>query len=929
MDSQETSQESEVIEIRKDKIIDFIKKRYTLLSYVILGFIVWLSVYIRTRNLSDLRDITTGGWTLGPDLDPFLFLRWAEYIVAHGKLMIVDMMRYVPLGAQTGNEVLLHPYLIAWFHKLAINFGSTSVTQSAALYPVFMFALTVIAFFFLAREIFIKKLGKLYSNVVALLSSLFLVILPPLLPRTIAGIPEKEASGFLFLFLALFFFLKSWRSDKRLNESFFSLLAGISTALMAFVWGGYFYIYLTISISILIAFFLSQINKNRLFSISVFLLSSFIIIGSLSERYSFTNLFNSTTTLIPISVFVILIVHFLLFELKILSKFRFNEKFNEDHKIPPQVVSIIITLIIGALLGSIYFGPQFLYDKGKDIISPLFNPVTDRVGITVAENRQPYFDEWASNFGPEDLGFLKNMLKVNWSILDKSIPPLIFWLFFAGSIYLYMLLTNVFNQKERRVLVSAYTIFLFAIIFSRYKADSTLNGTNFTSMALYVLGVVILVCSFGYYLYKHYKEKNYEIMRSIDFGLIMLFAFFFLSIISARGSVRTIMVLVPPASIIVSYFMVGLVKDSMNKERTKTNRNIIWTLTSIVIILALLAGSYQFLVSTGTAAGYVPSPYTQQWQKAMSWTRENTPKNAVFGHWWDYGYWVQTIGERATVLDGGNSYGYWDYLMGRHGLTSKNETETLEFLYSHNTTHFLIDSTDIGKYPAFASIGSNEKGDRYSYIPTLLKDNSQASEKKNSTVFFYSASIGLDEDISYTDKNGSTINFYKEKTGLGGITLEIDPKGSLTNQPRGVLVTNGAPYQIPLRYAYYNNQLIDFGSGIEAGVFVFPAVADDGSSIDKSGAMLYLSRRVVNNQFSKLYLFKQNSSFELVHSEDDFVVTQVRAMSKDEELGDFVYYRGLRGPIRIWKINYPADMKVNPEYLQTDYPNKALALAIT
>ena len=64
-------------------------------------------------------------------------------------------------------------------------------------------------------------------------------------------------------------------------------------------------------------------------------------------------------------------------------------------------------------------------------------------------------------------------------------------------------------------------------------------------------------------------------------------------------------------------------------------------------------------------------------------------------------------------------------------MTSKNETETLEFLYSHNTTHFLIDSTDIGKYPAFASIGSNEKGDRYSYIPTLLKDNSQASEKKN------------------------------------------------------------------------------------------------------------------------------------------------------------------------------------------------------
>ena len=93
--------------------------------------------------------------------------------------------------------------------------------------------------------------------------------------------------------------------------------------------------------------------------------------------------------------------------------------------------------------------------------------------------------------------------------------------------------------------------------------------------------------------------------------------------------------------------------------------------------------------------------------------------------------------------------------------------------------------------------------------------------------------------------------------------------------------------------------------------------------------MFYLSGRTVNSQLARLYLYNEGGNFKLVHSEDDFVVTQVRAMSKDEELGDFVYYRGLRGPIRIWKINYPADMKVNPEYLQTDYPNKALALAIT
>jgi len=86
-------------------------------------------------------------------------------------------------------------------------------------------------------------------------------------------------------------------------------------------------------------------------------------------------------------------------------------------------------------------------------------------------------------------------------------------------------------------------------------------------------------------------------------------------------------------------------------------------------------------------------------------------KMLFFGHWWDYGYWVQSIGKRATVLDGGNAITYWNYLMGRYVLTGNNQDDALEFLYNHNTTHLLIDSSDIGKYGAFSSIGSDESYD--------------------------------------------------------------------------------------------------------------------------------------------------------------------------------------------------------------------------
>src|SRR3989344_3088195 len=240
----ETSSEISSVEKRQEKIMSFVKKKINYISYIILALILWLSVYIRTSNLSKLKDITTGGWTLGPDLDPFLFLRWAKYIVEHGSLFAIDKMRYVPLGFNVRGELLLHPYMMAYFHKIAVFFGSTSVTQSAVIYPVFMFALTVIAFFLFTRKIFIKTLGEKQASIIALVSCFFLSVIPVLLPRTIAGIPEKESVGFLFLFLSFYLFLSAWEAKKFRSGIILCMLAGASTAGMSLVWGGSMFIFL-------------------------------------------------------------------------------------------------------------------------------------------------------------------------------------------------------------------------------------------------------------------------------------------------------------------------------------------------------------------------------------------------------------------------------------------------------------------------------------------------------------------------------------------------------------------------------------------------------------------------------------------------------------------------------------------------------------
>lgn len=42
---------------------------------------------------------------------------------------------------------------------------------------------------------------------------------------------------------------------------------------------------------------------------------------------------------------------------------------------------------------------------------------------------------------------------------------------------------------------------------------------------------------------------------------------------------------------------------------------------------------------------------TNDWLDALDWLKNNTPKDAVVASWWDYGYWIQTMGERASLAD--------------------------------------------------------------------------------------------------------------------------------------------------------------------------------------------------------------------------------------------------------------------------------------
>jgi hypothetical protein len=697
--------------------------------------------------------------------------------------------------------------------------------------------------------------------------------------------------------------LESFTSKKLKGVLIFGALAGISTGILGLVWGGVELVFVIIAGTIFIEFLLGKMDKNKFCSFLIWFIAFTVTASPFSLRYSLLNLIQSTSSALCFIIFFIIFLDFLIFR----KESRIQEKFRKI-KLPHQIISILLGVIIIFTLMTIIFGFSYVSHMIGDIISSTIHPITQgRFSVTVAENQQSYFiNDFVGDFGPT---VIKNI-------------PLYFWLFFIGAVILFIYWVKPLNKKEGKILTISYILFLICLIFSKYSSGSILNGTSILSLLMYFGGVLFFILSFGYVYLKKYKEGSLSGFKELNFEYILYIVILTIAIIAARGSIRFILILGAVSPVAIGFLIVKAIKNYLNEKEDFKK------LIMGVLVLLILASSmftiwtyYQSAKSLGE--NYVPGLYQWQWQEAMNWVRENTSSDAVFAHWWDYGYWVQSIGERATILDGGNAIGYWNYFMGRNVLTGTKEQESLDFLYAHNGTHLLIDSTDIGKYAAFSSIGSNGSYDRYSWIPTIFLEDTQTQETNNETMYVYPVGTILDQDYVIKEK-GKEILLPRRKAAVVAVVIKENKNSGELLQPQVYLGYNNQQYVLPLKSIYIKGELHEFESGFNGGIYVFPRLeySSDGSlQVINNGAAFYLSERTINSQLAKLYLFdKKSDYFKLVHSEDNLFIKSLTAQGA--ELGEFVYYQGLQGPIKIWEISYPDNIKINPDYLETIIPSE-------
>jgi asparagine N-glycosylation enzyme membrane subunit Stt3 len=865
---------------------NFFKKNwFWILIIVLLIAIIFLSCNIRTSNVSQLKDVTTGNYTLGPDLDPFLFLRLAKEIV-QGKLQNPDMMRAAPLGSENYAKIVIQPGAIALVYKLIspfMKFPEKSVEFAAIITPVIFTAFAIVFFFLFIFVIFSFVMPKKFAAIGGIIAAAFYAILPEMLHRTTAGIPEVESLGMVWFWLAFLFFALAWKQDKLKKMIPLAIIAGLFTSLMVWTWGGSKYLFMTFGLAAFLIFLFNKDKKKNFLIFSCWFIPSFILYVVRS------GLINSISSLSDIGfcliIFSILLIDLILFNTKL-------KKIKEKIKLPESIISLILIIIIGFLF-LLVFKPDMISQIFSRIIEGLIYPFgRGRVGLTVAEQHAPYFVEVFGSF--------------SW----------LFWTFFIGTIFLFFEAIKHFDKNKKIWLNITFIIFLITFIFSRISSSSILNGENTISIILYFAGLIIFILTIlSIYIYSYIKkdEKTLNDFKKINLAYILILAFTFWMVVSMRGAIRLFFI-VSPAIVISSVFLPLKISEYALKAKDNFYKIVLWVLVAVVTIILIL-NFINYEKNTSQQAKYtVNGAYYQQWQKAMAWVRDDTPKDSIFVHWWDYGYWVQTLGERATVVDGGHPAGFnWNHLVARYLLTAQNETTALQFCKAHNVSYLLIDSTDIGKYSAFGSIGSDKTGlDRLSWISTFGLNEKQTQETKNETIYVYTGGTMLDEDILW---QGEILPM--QRAGIGAFLLSIDKTKQTINSLDAIVIYNDQQIKIPIRYLWFNGRKYDLKKDDEkmlnSMLYIVPSISNTG--INNLGGALYLSEKALRTEWVKLYLLNESENFELVHTEPSLFVKQLKDVY-NITVGDFVLAGDLQGPIKIWKVKYPASIAYYPEYLE-------------
>ncbi len=203
--------------------------------------------------------------------DPWIQYYNAKYITEHSLYEYfhwTDKKSWYPEGIDRANTRPGLPFTAAviWF---ILNFFGipVSIYEVCYWFPAFMGAITVLACYFLGKEIYDRNCG--------LLAAFFLAFNTGHMQRTMCGFFDNETIGVFAVLMTFLFFLKAVKTGRFTH----SIIAGLFLGYLSLSWGGFKFVFFILPLVVIIAILLNIYNENILIAYTGTIGTGFMIYG--------------------------------------------------------------------------------------------------------------------------------------------------------------------------------------------------------------------------------------------------------------------------------------------------------------------------------------------------------------------------------------------------------------------------------------------------------------------------------------------------------------------------------------------------------------------------------------------------------------------------------------------------------------------------
>ena len=193
------------------------------------------------------------------------------------------------------------------------------------------------------------------------------------------------------------------------------------------------------------------------------------------------------------------------------------------------------------------------------------------------------------------------------------------------------------------------------------------HATTTTAQSFFFLSILMVFAGLGIWLIFSNKEKleNYSLKISSDmiiFSLIIGILGVYISSAFIRLELFASISIIILSSVGLSIITSEILKPSVITKKKTKSISLFAKISFVVVVVILLAIPTSVPVQ-GNWIDSVKAPPTilnggtnyrvvhNDWPDSMEWLKNNTPKDAVVASWWDYGYWITTLGERISLAD--------------------------------------------------------------------------------------------------------------------------------------------------------------------------------------------------------------------------------------------------------------------------------------